>query len=182
VEADVYQALRQRIDLFQSFVGRLQPILSRLPGAIKQVAIGRAEQRDLARSNLLADIESEVDAQANTGFDLDEVTAADLEEPPRPTPAYGLNELGQVLQRPELLPPGAEVSPLGKKDFKYLAPGMRVPIRVTTDPTFYDQHPDSTELWSPGSPVFPTPEEATSADELQRVDLKAMLSDKTSAT
>jgi superfamily II DNA or RNA helicase len=175
VEADVYDALRKRIDLFQSFVGRLQPILARLPGAIREVALGRSEQRDLARSNLIADIQSEVDAHADAGFDLDEVTAADLDEPPRPAPAYGLAELGGVLQRPDLLPPGVEVGAVGKKDFSYLAPGMSAPVRVTTDPGFYDRHADSLELWSPGSPIFPTPDEAASADDLQGMDLKAVL-------
>ena len=53
VEADVYHALRTRIDLFQSFVGRLQPILARLPRAITEVALGRPEDRDLARANLV---------------------------------------------------------------------------------------------------------------------------------
>jgi hypothetical protein len=40
------------------------------------------------------------------------------------------------------------------------------------------RHPRSlekAELWSPGSPVFPTPDEAASADDLQGVELKAVL-------
>jgi hypothetical protein len=31
-------------------------------------------------------------------------------------------------------------------------------VRVTTDPDHFDAHPDSTELWSPGSPLFPEPD------------------------
>jgi hypothetical protein len=32
---------------------------------------------------------------------------------------------------------------------------MVAEVRVTTDATFFEQHPDSVELWSPGSPLFP---------------------------
>jgi hypothetical protein len=32
---------------------------------------------------------------------------------------------------------------------------MDVPVRVTTDPEYYEQHAESVELWSPGSPLFP---------------------------
>lgn len=34
-------------------------------------------------------------------------------------------------------------------------PGMNQSLRVTTDRDYYEQHPGSTELWSPGSPLFP---------------------------
>ena len=30
-------------------------------------------------------------------------------------------------------------------------------VRVTTDPEFFDQHPDSLELWFPGDPLFKGP-------------------------
>ena len=45
VETDVYIALRQRIRLFEDFVGGLQPILSTLPEAIKQVAVTSGEKQ-----------------------------------------------------------------------------------------------------------------------------------------
>jgi hypothetical protein len=34
-------------------------------------------------------------------------------------------------------------------------------IRVTTDPGFYEEHPESVELWSPGSPAFAIADTAT---------------------
>jgi hypothetical protein len=60
-----------------------------------------------------------------------------------------------LLVCPDLLPPACEVKPPGIKDHAYLVPGMDAPVRVTTDPGFYEQHADSVELWSPGSPLFP---------------------------
>ena len=57
VEADVYFALGQRINLFEGLVGRLQPILSRLPKQFEEVALERKENREAARHRLMADLE-----------------------------------------------------------------------------------------------------------------------------
>jgi hypothetical protein len=174
VEADVYHALRTRIDLFQTFVGRLQPILARLPRAITDVTLGRPEACP-ARAKLVTDIRSEADAAEGAGFDLDEVTAAELEEPPRPPALYDLADLRKILHDTTLMPPGIEAKPIGAKDFAYLAPGMPAPVRVTTDPDYYDQHPDSTELWSPGSPLFPVPEVIAAPQELEGLDWQGLI-------
>jgi len=176
VEADVYAALRQRINLFQSFVGRLQPILARLPQAIAQATLGPPGDRALARANVVSGIASEVASAEQAGFDLDEVTAEELDEPERPLALYNLSDLGTLLTRPELLPPGIESKPLGSRDRSYLAPGMAAPVRVTTDPDYFEQHPDSTELWSPGSPLFPQPDFEASSAELTGTDWGTLIS------
>ena len=73
VETDVNGALRERMRLFETVVGRLQPILALLPGTIH--AVRRAGLRDAAQLNLvaLADPEHAAaerveprDAEANT--------------------------------------------------------------------------------------------------------------------
>ena len=158
VETDVYVALRERIGLFSTFVGKLQPILSRLPRAFSELALqSRAERlagsgRALA-NNLTGELEQR---QQETGFDLDEISPDDLEMPQRPAPSYDLAYLHGVLTNPALLPPGCEAKELaGGKDYAYLTPGRKAAIRVTTDATYFEQHPESVELWSPGSPVFP---------------------------
>lgn len=84
----------------------------------------------------------------------------------RPPAAYGLGELRTLLGRPDLLPAGVSARVLGPKDWSWQAPGMAAPIRVTTDPDFYEQHPDSTEFWSPGSPLFPVPDTIAGSEEL----------------
>ena len=155
VEADVYDALRHRIQLFQSFVGQLQPILARLPKAIADTALqGRAE-RERTRHELVSHLNTAVDEAQSGGFDLNEVTGADIEAPTLPPAALTLPDLHAVLRTSTLLPPGVEAKKVGKKDYAFLQPGMPRPIRVTTDPDFYDAHSDSVELWSPGSPLFP---------------------------
>jgi hypothetical protein len=52
---------------------------------------------------------------------------------------------------------------------------MPAPVRVTTDPDYYEQHPDSTELWSPGSPVFPLPEAVADSGEIEGVDYRSLV-------
>jgi len=54
------------------------------------------------------------------------------------------------------MPPGVEIKLLNK-EFSYFAPGLREPIRVTTDPDFYEENPESVEFWTQGNPLFPSP-------------------------
>ena len=53
VEADVYRVLRNRVDLFESVVGRLQPILSQLPRTISRSVLS-GEDRDPPRAPILS--------------------------------------------------------------------------------------------------------------------------------
>jgi SNF2 family DNA or RNA helicase len=157
VETDVYQALRLRIGLFSQFVGKLQPILANLPRQLAEISLlAPRERRERERTQLVGQLESNVRAVEQQGFDLDAVVDADLEEPPRPEPYYDLNALDMVICCPGLLPPGVSAEPLAPREYKYSAPGMREALRVTTDPDYFDQHASSVEMWSPGSPLFPT--------------------------
>lgn len=154
IETDVYAVLKERIGFFQTIVGRLQPILSRLPGAIANLTLASKEVRERDRQALLDSIQ-QMAADSAGGFDLDQITEADLDLPERAAPAYTLADLQPILEQPELLPPGVAVHRSGDKDFSYVQPGLSQPVRVTLDPDFYDRHSDSVELWSPGSPLFP---------------------------
>ncbi len=169
VETDVYRALRERIGLFSQFVGRLQPILANLPRAFAEASLAGRGERHRRRGELVGNLEQDLRRTDETGFDLDTITDAELEEPERPDPLYDLDLLDAVMGRPELLPPGIEARPLGKREYEYLAPGMKAPLRVTTEPRYYDEHPGSTELWGPGSPVFPEPAEVASPEEVRNV-------------
>jgi len=166
VETDVYQVLHERIGLFRNFVGKLQPILATLPRVIGEaVMVGRAD-RDRQRAQLISDLNEQVESAESGGFDLDEIAQADLETPTRPAAPYNLDDLDVLINRPELLAPGVEVEPLGRREYKLSAPGMREPLRVTTDPELFDQHPESVELWSPGSPLFIEPDEVATPEQV----------------
>jgi superfamily II DNA or RNA helicase len=166
VETDVYRALRERIGLFSRFVGRLQPILSSLPRGIQGATLAAPAERGRERQGLVSRVLGGISEAEQAGFDLDELTEADLEEPSRPAPLYSLGDLECVLARAELLADGAEARVLAPREFEYRMPGLARPVRVTADPEYFDEHPGSLELWSPGSPAFPSPDEAASAEEV----------------
>ncbi|MBS0382027.1 MAG: helicase, partial [Proteobacteria bacterium] len=158
IEADVYHALGSRIDLFQSVVGRLQPILSTLPSLIASRVLAGGARGDANRHQVAEDVAREIDAAEEQNFDLDAIIEDDLALPPRPEPALTLRQIGSLLPRVETLPNNLQVSALGNSDWSLRMPGMTTPVRVTADPAFFEEHAGSVELWSPGSSVFPDPE------------------------
>ena len=88
-------------------------------------------------------------------MNLDEFADEELEVPHRPDPAITLSDLRAILDRPKLLPLGAEASYLNSKDYRYVDGYLSQAVRVTGDRDFYDMHADSVEFWTPGSPTFP---------------------------
>jgi len=176
VEADVYMALRRRINLFESVVGRLQPILGKLPGVITGHILDRRNRDPEARAAVTGDLEQQAEAARQEGFDLDAMLDADLQEPPRPAPKLSLADLDLVIQRPDALPPGVVVMKLQNGEYAYQTPGMAKPVHITTRPDYFDEHSESLELWSPGSMVFPEAGGDAAQTELPTESLTALLS------
>jgi len=108
----------------------------------------------------------DADRADQAGFDLDAATEPDLDVPPRPPAPYDLGDLDQILQCPELLPPGTEVGPADAHSFALLEPGLHGRVRVTADAIYFEQNPESCELWSPGCPLFPQPDAADASSVL----------------
>ena len=158
VETDVYRALRHRIGLFETVVGRLQPILAQLPRTIANAAVSGDSRDAVTRAELIEAIERQLRQSEAAGFDLDGVLDDDLTMPDRPPSPVEMEDLDRLIASPSLLPPGTEIRPMGTREYSLLAPGMTVPLRVTTDPEYYEANADSLELWSPGSPLFRAPE------------------------
>jgi len=155
VEADVYAALRERIHLFENVVGRLQPILARLPTLIaNRVLEGRAKTED-DRHATVNEIEIEAARVGQSGFDIDAVTDADLTDLPQAASPMTMTDLDRVISNTILLPPGIEASPMGVREYAFRQPGLGQSIRISTDPAYYEQNADNVELWSPGNPTFP---------------------------
>ena len=166
VETDVYRALRNRIGLFETVVGRLQPILAELPQAITRSVLPESTRPGDSSADLVADMERRVsEAQAGDGFDIDAVLSDDLTIPERPPSPITMGDLDRVISSPDLLPPGTEIQRLRHREYGLLAPGMTAPARATTDPAYYEEHPESVELWSPGNPLFQAPEHLPPPDQ-----------------
>ena len=69
-----------------------------------------------------------------------------------------MDDLDRVMRMPELMPPRTEVKAVGGREYSLLAPEMKEPPRVTTDPRYFEEHAESVELWSPGNTLFKPPE------------------------
>ena len=167
VETDVYRALRNRIGLFESVVGRLQPILAELPQAITKAVLPESALSAQHSADLVADIERRAsEAQAGDGFDIDAALTDDLTFPERPPAPVTMDDLDRVIASPDLMPQGTDIRPMGRREYSLLAPGMAEPVRATTDPAYYEEHPESVELWSPANPLFQPPEYVPSGAQL----------------
>ena len=167
IETDVYRALRSRIGLFETVVGRLQPILAQLPLTIADATVSGAVGREGPDRASVTDAIERQARQAEAGaFDLDAVLDADVTVPDRPPSPVTMEDLDRVLGSPGLMPPGADVQPLATREYGLLAPGMHERLRVTTDPAYYEEHAESVELWSPGNPLFNAPEFLAASEAL----------------
>jgi hypothetical protein len=105
-----------RIGLFETVVGRLQPILARLSTLISDRVLHGQTNPAEARRAIVDRIEADADRIRAIGFDIDEVTDADLAEPQQPPPPLTMDDLERVISRAALLPPGIEATPMGKRE------------------------------------------------------------------
>ncbi len=165
VETDVYRALRNRIGLFESVVGRLQPILAQLPRTISRTVLSGEERDAIRRANVLDEIEQQAQETERGGFNIDDVTDEELTMPERAPSPVSMADLDRVITSPDVMPQGTEIQFLGSREYGLLAPGMRDRLRVTTDPEYFEENSDSVELWSPGNPLFRPPEFTTGQDK-----------------
>lgn len=148
VETQVYTALASRISLFENMVGGLQPILSAMSKEIGRLA--------------LSGVHVDVDAIINTRIDETPAPSVDIDEqddfgemPAMGVPTISVQTLLAALRNTRLLPAGYEVRPLNEHDFAVADPETRAPMRATLSRSFYAEHYDHTEFWTPGSPIFP---------------------------
>ena len=153
VEQDVFFTVGTRINLFQGIVGRLQPILSRLPKRFEELALADRESRDGERARFLAEIEEQVrDVQAS-GFDIDATVEDSLDMPDLPETPLSLSELDRVINIARARPPEIDWRPLDAGSYGIGLPGGE-PVRVTTDAKVFDFSGDSHQLFSPGGEIF----------------------------
>ena len=162
VETDVYRALRERINLFETVVGRLRPILAQLPRTISAAVLsGGGAGREAAEAVARQADEAEAAARlrhrrrAGRGFRRARSSAA--------AARHGRSRARD--RRAQADAAGVDARPMGPREYGLLAPGMEQELRVTTDPAYYEQNAESVELWSPGNPLFQAPEFLRPADE-----------------
>lgn len=148
VETAVYLALSSRIQLFEDMVGSLQPILSALSKEIGAIA--------------LAGGHVDIEAMVATTIDQTDTPTVDIDDdldlhnmPEMGTPALSLVDLEKIVRDHRLLPLGYEMKNLGSEDFAVEHPESRQMVRATLSRSYYAQHFDSAEFWTPGNSAFP---------------------------
>ncbi len=154
VEADVYFKIGERINLFQGIVGKLQPILSRLPKKFEEYTLGKAADREESRARLMADIE-DMEREANTsGFDIDVTGAEESDVLNLPESCLSLRDIDRVTAEKELLPAALAWRALDVCSYAARLPGMGAETRATTSSEVFSDCSDSQTLFSPGGELF----------------------------
>lgn len=148
IETEVYQALSGRIRMFEDMVGALQPILSAISQKIGSLALAGAHV------DVEAMVASTIHSVESPSVDIDDVD--DIGDMPEMgCPALSLDDLQAIVSEPRLLPPGYELKILDGDDFAVEEPMSRRRRRATLSPSFYANHFEHTDFWTPGSLVFP---------------------------
>jgi hypothetical protein len=124
VEADVYFVAGSRIQLLQRIVGKLQPILSRLPNEIERVTLAQADNRDALRQQFLAVVEQQVNQADQEPLDIDVAAGESLEIPVLPDPAMTLDQIEGAFRDGTLLPAPAAWRSLDARSYAAEPPGM----------------------------------------------------------
>ena len=153
VEADVYFAVGARIRLFEGIVGKLQPILSRLPKRIVEISLMRPEDQEEARQQFLEEIGQIERESMDAGFDID-AAARMLEPPPMPKPPVTLEQLEHMMQDANARLPQLSWDSLDAHTYHASLPGMKQPVRVAVSGEVFDDHTDSHTLFSYGGAFF----------------------------
>jgi len=176
VEADIYRALAKRIGLFHGVVGQLQPILAKVSGRIARAVLEGRASTDEGRAALAQEVDREA-TEAAPGIDIDEAADTTFALADRPASSVTMDDLDRVIQRPELLPDGFTVRPLGPREYSLTVRGRESAIRITTDADYFERHADSVALWSPGGDGFPAdwPSVTDREEWSQNTSLKGIL-------
>ncbi|MFH1739958.1 MAG: helicase-related protein, partial [bacterium] len=167
VEADIYFALARRINLFQGIVGRLQPILSRLPREFQILSLQPSERRDAHRQRFIADVEQMAQESESVAFDIDEVAIEATEIPELPDPALTLEQIDASLNKSDVRPPEMDWKQLDFRSYAMQLPGMPDQVRATTSSDVFEDHFESHEFLSPGGHLFRAIEEGCVGQETE---------------
>ncbi len=108
VEAEIYMVLRERLDLFETAVGLLQPVLGRVPEAIERVAMTPLAEREAARERIWQELEEAISKARAERINIDELGESELIEQATAEAPVKAAELQDVFLRCESLAKAVE--------------------------------------------------------------------------
>ncbi len=154
VEADVFFTVGSRINLFENVVGKLQPILSRLPRQIEKFTLSHPAAKADAQRQFIEELNAEIDQANEAAFDIDTSTAESLELPDFPPPSLTAEQLEELMQHKEAIPAGVAWQRKDPRSYGLSLPGNLKEMRITTNPEDFDFGSDNLQFFTPGGPVF----------------------------
>jgi len=153
IEATIYKRLGERIDWFQVAVGKLQPVLARLPSAIEQAAKAGREARAKTLETVIAELETQLDAMEAEGLDVDECVEQELPiSGPLPGASVTAQDIEAIFTGSVFLRESVGMRQLEGKlhELRW----NRELVTVTFDPDTYDTHAGSVRYLTYGEPLF----------------------------
>jgi superfamily II DNA or RNA helicase len=150
VEAQVYQALSNRINWFEDVVGPLQPILAQVGRAIKTLAMVPAAERQQAMRDELGHIEAQLDDR-ELGFDLDAWSEQAEAGAPAATPVTLAELAAELTSAPTLQ---GHFRPHERIENAFWLQLDGEEVAVTFDAPTFDAHPSTLRLLTFGSPLL----------------------------
>ena len=154
VEAKVYRKLRDRIDAFSTVVGKLQPILAKVPTFLERALMSVDPEEE---NVLLSEFETVLETPPLRPA-IDEMVEMDVQaglaliRQPIPPTLITIEEIEQLLTTSKLLAAkGIQFESVGGRVWKMT--DQQQQFLITFDPNQYDQQP-SLRLMLPGEPLF----------------------------
>jgi len=151
VEAQIYQALKDRIGWFEDVVGELQPILARLGQTIKTVAMTPKIEQAKVLETALQELQSDLDESEAAEFDLEQYLDK-VNPPPRIQSPVLLTDLERVLTEVLAASQVLELHPKYEQAYQLTLLGKST--AVTFNANQFDQFPDSLQFLTYGNPLL----------------------------
>lgn len=147
VEAEVYKSLTERINMFENYVGKLQPILSRASDRIAKLILDGVAAVDVI--DRLPSVESD----EQLAFDIEDVASSLEVMPAHIDPAVDRNWLRTIIAHHHL-PSTWQVGALDADQWAVWNDALAAQLRVTLDPAIYDLNSDTVDFFTPGSKIW----------------------------
>ncbi len=147
VEAEVYKSLTERIGMFENYVGKLQPILSRASERIATLIFD-----GVAAADVIARLPDD-DADEQLAFDIEDVASSLEVMPNHINPAIDREWLRKLICDHHL-PSVWQIQPLDTDQWSVWHDGLDNQVRVTLDEAIYDLNSDSVDFFTVGSKIW----------------------------
>jgi superfamily II DNA or RNA helicase len=152
VEADIYSACSDRINWFETVIGELQPILSRVERAIQAAAMTKGESRLRCLEEEVFSLREEIDRRKAEGINIDEYTLSGMSAGGGVLSPLTLPQLQHLMTDTILLPGVFRPHPVIEDAYTVMWKGTE--YTATFRPDVFDKHPNTVRLLTYGEVVF----------------------------